>query len=158
MDIIPDITVFIQIVQFLFLLFVLNMIFYRPIRRILSQRSDKEKDLYENIEGFRKKSDQYLKDLEENYKGARGEGFKEKDILKQAGTETEKEILQGIGELNEINVKPYVAIGYLLLGDMYVEEGRQEQGQENLRRAEQMFQEMEMGYWLNRTKKILAES
>lgn len=94
MDIIPDSTVFIQIVQILFLLFVLNMIFYRPIRRILSQRSDKEKDLHESIEGFREKSDQYLKDLEENYKGARGEGFKEKDMLKQAGTEAEKEILQ----------------------------------------------------------------
>ena len=94
MDIIPNSTVFIQIVQFLFLLFVLNMIFYRPIRRILSQRSDKEKDLHESIEGFREKSDQYLKDLEENYKGARGEGFKEKDMLKQAGTEAEKEILQ----------------------------------------------------------------
>ena len=94
MDIIPNSTVFIQIVQFLFLLFVLNMIFYRPIHRILSQRSDKEKDLHESIEGFREKSDQYLKDLEENYKGARGEGFKEKDMLKQAGTEAEKEILQ----------------------------------------------------------------
>lgn len=94
MDIIPDSTVFIQIVQFLFLLFVLNMIFYRPIRRILSQRSDKEKDLHESIEDFREKSDQYLKDLEVSYKGARGEGFKEKDMLKQAGTEAEKEILQ----------------------------------------------------------------
>ena len=90
----PDITVFIQIVNILFLLFVLNIIFYRPIRRILGRRSEKEKDLHESIEGFREKSDQYVNDLEENYKGARGEGFKEKDKLKKAGTETEKEILQ----------------------------------------------------------------
>ena len=94
MDIIPDITVFIQIIQFLILLFVLNMVFYRPIRRVLSQRSDKEKDLHESIEDFREKSDQNIKGLEESYKGAREEGSKEKDKLKTTGSAAEKEILQ----------------------------------------------------------------
>ena len=94
MDIYPDITVFIQIVNFLFLLFVLNIIFYRPIRSILGRRSEEVRGLHESIEGFREKSYQYVKDLEESYKGAMGEGFKEKDKLKKAGTEVEKEILQ----------------------------------------------------------------
>ena len=90
----PDITVFIQIVNFLFLLFVLNIVFYRPIRRILGRRSEEVKGLRESIGNFREKSDQYDEDLEESYKGARGEGFKEKDKLKKAGTEMEKELLQ----------------------------------------------------------------
>ncbi len=94
MDIYPNITVFILIINFLFLLFVLNIIFYRPIRRILGRRSEEVKGLHKSIEDYREKSDQYVKDLEESYKGARGEGFKEKDRLKKAGTETEKEILQ----------------------------------------------------------------
>lgn len=94
MDIYPNTTVFIQIANFLFLLFVLNMIFYRPIRRILGRRSEKVRDLHESIGDFREKFDQYSKDLEESYKGARGEGFKEKDKLKKAGTDVEKEILQ----------------------------------------------------------------
>ncbi len=94
MDIYPNITVFIQIANFLFLLFVLNIIFYRPIRRILGRRSEEVRGLHESIGGFREKSGQYGKDLEESYKGARGEGFKEKDKLKKAGTKVEKEILQ----------------------------------------------------------------
>lgn len=94
MDIYPNITVFIQIANFLFLLVVLNIIFYRPIRRILGRRSEEVRGLHESIGDFREKSDQYGKDLEESYKGARGEGFKEKDELKKAGTKVEKEVLQ----------------------------------------------------------------
>ena len=94
MDIYPNITVFIQIANFLFLLFILNIIFYRPIRRILGRRSEEVRGLHESIGDFREKYDQYGKDLEESYKGARGEGFKEKDELKKAGTTVEKEILQ----------------------------------------------------------------
>jgi F-type H+-transporting ATPase subunit b len=94
MNINPDMTVFIQIVNFLFLLFVLNLIFYRPIRRILGRRSEEVRGLQESIGGFREKSDQYGKDLEESYEGARNEGFEEKDKLKKAGAEVEKEILQ----------------------------------------------------------------
>ena len=94
MDIYPNITVFFQIANFLFLLFLLNIIFYRPIRRILGRRSEEVKGLRESIGDFREKSEQYGKDLEESYKGARGEGFKEKDKLKKAGTEMEKELLQ----------------------------------------------------------------
>ena len=94
MDINPDITVFIQIANFLFLLFVLNLVFYRPIRRILSRRSEEVRGLQGIIGDFREKSDQYTKDLEDGYEGARSEGFSEKDKLKQAGAKAEKEILQ----------------------------------------------------------------
>jgi F-type H+-transporting ATPase subunit b len=91
----PDITVIIQIVNFLFLLFVLNLVFYRPIRRILDRRSEEVRGLQESIGDLREKSDQYSKELEESYEGARSEGFKEKDKLKQTGAKVEKEILQG---------------------------------------------------------------
>lgn len=94
MDIYPNSTVFVQIANFLFLLFVLNIIFYRPIRRILGRRSEEVKGLHDSIGNFREKSEQYGEELDESIKGARGEGFKEKDELKKAGVQVEKEVLQ----------------------------------------------------------------
>ena len=67
MDIYPNITVFIQIANFLVLLFALNIIFYRPIRRILGRRSEEVRDLHESIVDFREKSDQCGKELDESY-------------------------------------------------------------------------------------------
>jgi F-type H+-transporting ATPase subunit b len=95
MDIYPNITVFIQIANFLILLFVLNIVFYRPIRKILGRRSEEVRDLNESIVDFREKSDQCDKELDESYKGARDEGFIEKEKLTKAGAEAEKEIIQG---------------------------------------------------------------
>ena len=94
MDIYPNITVFVQIANFLFLLIVLNFILYRPIRKILGRRSEKENSLHESIGDFRERSEHYGKELEEGVKEARGEGFKEKDNLKKAGALVEKEVLQ----------------------------------------------------------------
>ncbi len=94
MTIYPDLTVFIQIASFLFLLFVLNLVLYRPIRKIVARRSEKVNSLHESIGDFRERSEQYGKELEEGVKEARGEGFKEKDNLKKAGALVEKEVLQ----------------------------------------------------------------
>lgn len=94
MNIYPDLSLFVQIANFLFLLFVLNLVLYRPIRRILGRRSEKVNSLRESIGDFRERSEQYDKELEEGVKEARGEGFKEKDNLKKAGALIEKEVLQ----------------------------------------------------------------
>lgn len=94
MNIYPDLTVFIQIAGFLFLLYVLNLVLYRPIRKIVARRSEKVNSLHESIGDFRERSEQYGKELEEDVKKARGEGFKEKDNLKKAGVLVEKEVLQ----------------------------------------------------------------
>ena len=94
MDIYPNFTVFIQIASFLFLLYVLNLVLYRPIRKIVARRSEKVNSLHESIGDFRERSEQYGKELEEGVKKARGEGFKEKDNLKKAGALVEKEVLQ----------------------------------------------------------------
>jgi F-type H+-transporting ATPase subunit b len=94
MDIYPNFTLVFQIANFLFLLFVLNIILYRPIRKILGQRGNEVVSFQEMIEDFQSKSEKGAKTLEENMAGARSQGFKEKESLKGAGIEEEKVMLQ----------------------------------------------------------------
>jgi F-type H+-transporting ATPase subunit b len=94
MDIYPNITVLFQITNFLLLLFLLNIIVYRPIRKILGQRGDEVISYQEMVEDFQSRSEKDAKTLEENVAGARSEGFREKESLKSAGLEEEKLMLQ----------------------------------------------------------------
>jgi len=57
--------------------------------------------------------------------------------------------------LDELKLKAFYALGYFYLGELYVKAGRKEKALENLRKAEPMFQEMGMDYWLARTRKVL---
>ncbi len=70
--------------------------------------------------------------------------------------EAEEHILRGISMLAELQLKPQYARGYFYLGSLYGQAGQQEKALENLKKAETMFQEMDMDYWLGETRKILA--
>ena len=94
MDIYPNFTLVFQIANFLFLLFILNIILYRPIRKILGQRGNEVVSFQEMIEDFQSRSEKGAKSLEENMADARSQGFKEKENLKRAGSEEEKVMLQ----------------------------------------------------------------
>ena len=88
-----DYTLIIQIINFLFLLFALNLVLYRPVRRILNQRK-KQMDGFQNQIGtLQSKSEQVAKELEENVVGATKEGLREKESLKSSGYEQEKGML-----------------------------------------------------------------
>ncbi len=89
-----DYTVFIQIANFLVLLFILSIILYKPIRKILGQRKAEIGSFQNLIEELQAKFDKDTKELEENMVGARKEGYKEKENLKDAGVEVEKKTLQ----------------------------------------------------------------
>jgi class 3 adenylate cyclase/tetratricopeptide (TPR) repeat protein len=66
------------------------------------------------------------------------------------------QILKGIEIFEELKYKPFFAQGYFYLGELHTNSGRKEKALENLKKAEGMFQEMEMDYWLARTQKVLA--
>jgi tetratricopeptide (TPR) repeat protein len=66
----------------------------------------------------------------------------------------EEHILKGTKIVDELEIKPFYAQGYLNLGELYANAGQKEKALENLRKAEAMFQEMGMDYWLARTKKL----
>jgi F-type H+-transporting ATPase subunit b len=94
MDIYPNITLLFQIANFLLLLFILNIILYRPIRKILGRRSHEVNSFQTLIEDFQSRSEQEAKALEENMANARSQGFKEKESLKRVGIEEERVTLQ----------------------------------------------------------------
>ncbi|MBI4763612.1 MAG: hypothetical protein HY787_03280 [Deltaproteobacteria bacterium] len=68
---------------------------------------------------------------------------------------TEEFFSQGLAILNEQKMKPWVAQEHMFLGEFYLDEGDKEKALENLKEAEGMFLEMEMDYWLDRTRKVL---
>jgi class 3 adenylate cyclase len=72
------------------------------------------------------------------------------------GDTAEDHILQGIQILHELKIKPYSAQGYLLLGELYADRGEKRKARENLKKAEGMFQEMGMDYWLAKTQEVLG--
>lgn len=93
-----DGSVFIQIVNFLVLIWILNIVLYRPIRNILLQRREKVSGLEGNIEAantrMKEKDDAFSKGIKE----ARNKGLKEKDSLIREAEAEEKEI---VGKINE---------------------------------------------------------
>jgi tetratricopeptide (TPR) repeat protein len=70
--------------------------------------------------------------------------------------EAEGSILRGLKMLEELGLRPFFSVGRLFLGELYSNEGQKEKALENLKRAESMFQEMGMDYWLGKTQKVLA--
>jgi class 3 adenylate cyclase/tetratricopeptide (TPR) repeat protein len=67
----------------------------------------------------------------------------------------EEYILQGIKILDELRIRPNCSIGYLFLGELYADTGQREKALETLKKAEGMFTEMGMDYWLRRTQEVL---
>jgi F-type H+-transporting ATPase subunit b len=94
--VVPDGSVIIQIANFLFLIFALNLLLYRPIRRILKERRQKIKGLESAIDqsaqSTREKETAFAKAL----KDARAKGLKEKESLVQVAEEEERSLVAAI--------------------------------------------------------------
>lgn len=96
--VIPDASVFIQIVNFLFLIWILNLIIYKPIRNIIIQRKEKFSGLKDDIETAESKAAAQDQAFASGIKEARAKGLKQKEALLQAASDEEKEL---IGRINE---------------------------------------------------------
>jgi len=71
--------------------------------------------------------------------------------------EAEKHILQGIETLEQLKISPQVSVGYLYLGELYADIDRKQEALINLKKAEAMFQDMGMDYWLAKTQEVLGK-
>jgi len=96
--VIPDWTVFLQIANFLFLIFMMNILLFKPIRKMLLERKAKISGLEENIDSTQKEAVSQDEAFAKGLKGARGKGLKEKEGLLQEASDEEKAI---IGKINE---------------------------------------------------------
>jgi tetratricopeptide (TPR) repeat protein len=67
----------------------------------------------------------------------------------------EESILQGIKILYELKLKALYVPGYHYLGKLYADSGQKDKALDNLKKAEMMFQEMGMNYWLAKTQEVL---
>jgi tetratricopeptide (TPR) repeat protein len=73
---------------------------------------------------------------------------------KSRDDKAEECILQGIKILNKLQLKPLYAQGYHFLGELYANRGQQNKAIKNLKKAEGMFREMGMDYWLAKTQEV----
>ena len=63
--------------------------------------------------------------------------------------------LKGIEILNVLKLKAIYSQGYLFLGELYMNGGKLDKAKNILKRAEGLFQEMGVDYWLARTKEVM---
>lgn len=96
--VIPDASFIVQIGNFILLVILLNVVLYKPIRGILSQRKDKIDTLEKSIQS----SQSLVSDKEDEFntgiRAARSKGVATKDALVEQASQEEKKIL---GEINE---------------------------------------------------------
>jgi len=67
----------------------------------------------------------------------------------------ERQIMHGIGLLEEMKIRPWQAEGHLLAGELYTDTGQEQKALASLNRAQGMFQQMDMTHWLFRTQRAL---
>lgn len=103
--VIPDWTVVIQIANFLFLIFALNILLYRPIRRILTERREKFKALEATIDGAVKSAQEKESAFALAIRDARSRGLKEKEALVQQGEEEERRVIAAINQKAQAEVE-----------------------------------------------------
>jgi tetratricopeptide (TPR) repeat protein len=66
-------------------------------------------------------------------------------------------ILNGIEISKALSQRPDLAVGNLFLGEVYALRGQNEMAKAYLEKSMNMFEEMEMNYWLPEAQKILAK-
>jgi F-type H+-transporting ATPase subunit b len=99
-----DGSLFIQIVNFLFLIWIMNVVLYKPIRNVLIRRKEKMGGLEQNIASAvndaREKEEAFANGIKE----ARSRGMKKKDALIQEATQEEKKIVEEINQKAQANM------------------------------------------------------
>jgi F-type H+-transporting ATPase subunit b len=100
--IIPNVTLLIQMANFLIFLFLMNLILYRPIRRIVAERKKHMAQKQQVIDRLESQVVAAARDHELKLQEARRSGFQKIQELKAAGYEEEKELLKKVsGEAAE---------------------------------------------------------
>jgi F-type H+-transporting ATPase subunit b len=100
-----DGSIVLQIANFLLLIWILNMVLYKPIRKILLERKEKMVGMQSDIDG----SAQQVKSKEDAYadgvRQVRVAGQKEKEMMMQAAADEEKAIIGKINETAQAELK-----------------------------------------------------
>ena len=99
-----DGSIIIQIVNFIFLIWVLNIILYKPIRNVLLQRKERVADFEQSIEASRRDVEEKDEAFSLGIKEAKAKGLKEKEGLLQVASEEERKIIEKINEKAQADI------------------------------------------------------
>ena len=91
-----NISLFIQMANFLIFLFLMNFVLYRPIRRIVAERKKLISQKQEGIESLEAQAQGALLEYDRKLQDARITGAERIQELKASGYEQEKELLRQI--------------------------------------------------------------
>lgn len=92
-----DYTFFVQLVNFLIILTVLNLILYRPIRGIIKKRAEVMSEKLSTIEGFTSEAQEKLENYQNALSGARTEAQQIRINLREEGASVEADVLAQAG-------------------------------------------------------------
>ncbi|MGQ9922092.1 MAG: hypothetical protein ACUVRZ_12310, partial [Desulfobacca sp.] len=84
-----DWTLFVQIANFLFLVFLLNMVLFRPIRGILRERQQLVAGMQTDIAALTESEQGVRQDIQSELLAARKSGINKRDMIKQEGSAVE---------------------------------------------------------------------
>ena len=98
MAIIPDWTLLLQIVNFIILIFLMNIVLYKPIRGILIERKKKIQGFEEAIETSQRDAAESEQTFQAKISEAKMKGVQDKEALKEAGQEEENQLINEINE------------------------------------------------------------
>jgi F-type H+-transporting ATPase subunit b len=88
-----DITLVIQMINFLLLLFVLNLILFRPIRKIIKERNQIVETFNSDIASLTGEAQASMEEFEEKLLEARKEGVGRVQSMKDEGEQAEVELI-----------------------------------------------------------------
>jgi F-type H+-transporting ATPase subunit b len=91
-----DWTLFVQILNFLVLVFLLNIVLFRPIRKILQARQARLAALAGDIDGLADSRQGILGEVDEQLIAARREGLGLRESLRQEGSQAESSLLEQV--------------------------------------------------------------
>jgi F-type H+-transporting ATPase subunit b len=102
--VIPDLSLIIQMINFLVLLFVLNLVLYRPIRNVLLERKAKVDGLKDGVENISTDIVKQETSYKDGLKKTRSEGLKKKEAFVEEASQEEKEIIDKINKKAQANL------------------------------------------------------
>jgi len=91
-----DWTLFVQILNFLVLVFLLNMVLFRPIRKIIRDRQARLTLFEEDISGLANNRQGILGEVDDQLTMARREGLGLRESLRQEGSQAENSLLEQV--------------------------------------------------------------
>jgi len=107
-----DHTILLQMINFLVLIFILNILLYKPILKIIDKRKRQLEESDEEVKNLHHTVEQKMAEYEEKVRRAKLEAMDEKNRIEQEGSEEgEKVIGQVKNEISQMIEEFHVEIG-----------------------------------------------